>query len=192
MLIERIVAGEAGGRLRAQVHGWCPATTSHQVDDAVQEACLLAEGSCRGQSEAEVYVWLRTTARRELARIHRRARREVPIEPAQLELHGAEGGDRGPEREMIDGEEDAEVARVADAVLARLSERQREIAALHVRGRKRPQIAAHLGLTPRSVKRQLERIMTVGRDELLRQAGDGCPAVEPVVARLAFGLASRS
>ena len=62
--------------------------------------------------------------------------------------------------------------------------------ALHVRGSKRPQIAVHLGLTPRTVKRQLERIMTVGRAELVHLAGHGCELGEPLVARLAFGLAS--
>ena len=95
-----------------------------------------------------------------------------------------------PEQELIDREGDAEIDRAAHAVLERLSDRQREIVALHARGSKRPQIAVHLGLTPRTVKRQLERIMTVGRAELVHLAGHGCEPGEPLVARLAFGLAS--
>lgn len=59
-----------------------------------------------------------------------------------------------------------------------------------MRGRKRPQIATHLGMTRRSVKRQLEQIMTAGRAELVRLAGHGCATGEPLVARLVFGLAT--
>jgi hypothetical protein len=45
-------------------------------------------------------------------------------------------------------------------------------------------------MTPRSVKRAIERIMSEGRDELVRLAGRGCESGEPLVARMAFGLAS--
>jgi hypothetical protein len=45
-------------------------------------------------------------------------------------------------------------------------------------------------MTPRSVKRAIERIMAEGRDELVRLAGRGCESGEPLVARLAFGLAA--
>ena len=44
-------------------------------------------------------------------------------------------------------------------------------------------------MTPRSVKRALERIMAVGREELVRLAGHGCESGESLVARFAFGLA---
>ena len=189
-LVERAACGEPGDRLRSQVATWRPCATSEQVEEAVQQACLLATRSCRGQSEGEVFAWLRTTARRELARSRQRERREVPFETDALSLLPGAGHAPAPEEELIDREDDAELDRVAHAVLERLSERQREIAALHVHGGKRPQIAAHLGMTPRSVKRQLEQIMIAGRAELVRLAGHGCPAGEPLVARLAFGLAS--
>ncbi len=45
-------------------------------------------------------------------------------------------------------------------------------------------------MTQRSVKRTLERVMALGRDELVRLAGHGCESGEELVARLAFGLAS--
>ena len=48
----------------------------------------------------------------------------------------------------------------------------------------------HLGMTQRSVKRALERIMALGRAELVRLAGHGCGSGERLVSRLAFGLAS--
>ena len=40
----------------------------------------------------------------------------------------------------------------------------------------------HLGITPRSVKRALERIMALSRAELVRLAGRGCGSGEPLVA----------
>jgi hypothetical protein len=60
-LIERIVSGERGAMLRSQVVAWHPGVTRDEVDEAFQEACLLAGRSCRGQTEGEVYTWLRTT-----------------------------------------------------------------------------------------------------------------------------------
>jgi RNA polymerase sigma factor (sigma-70 family) len=189
-LVERSACGDAGARLRSQVAAWRPGATGEQVEDAVQQACLLATRSCRGQSESEVFAWLRTTARRELARSRQRGRREVPVDTEALSLLPGAGVAPAPEQELIEREGDADVDRVARAVLERLTERQREIVALHARGGKRPQIAMHLGLTPRTVKRQLERIMTVGRAELVHLAGHGCEAGEPMVARLVFGLAN--
>jgi RNA polymerase sigma factor (sigma-70 family) len=189
-LVERAACGELGARLRSQVAAWRPGATGEQVEEAVQQACLLATRSCRGQSEREVFAWLRITARRELARSRRRERREVPVDAAALGQLPEAAVAPAPEQELIEREADVEVDRVARAVLERLSDRQREIVALHARGRKRPQIAVHLGLTPRTVKRQLERIMTVGRAELVHLAGRGCEVGEPMVARLAFGLAS--
>ena len=189
-LVERIARGERRAALRSQVAAWRPGASVEHVEEALQEACLRAERACYGQTEDEVFAWLRTTARRELARIHERARREVPVDAAELALRVGIGAAVGPEEELIEREDGAEVERAAHAVLGRLSERQRQIAALHARGRKRPQIAAHLGMTPRTVKRQLEQIMTVGRAELVRLAGQGCAAGEPLVARFVFGLAS--
>jgi RNA polymerase sigma factor (sigma-70 family) len=183
-------SGEPGARLRSQVAAWRPGATREQVEDSVQQACLLATRSCRGQSEGEVFAWLRTTARRELARSRKRGLRELAIDTESLSLLPATGVATPPEQVLIERDDDAELERLARAVIDRLSERQRDIAALYVRGRKRSQIAAHLGMTPRSVKRQLERIMCAGRAELVALAGNGCPEGEPLIARLAFGLAS--
>ena len=157
----------------------------------MQEACLLAERACRGQTESEVFAWLRTTAQRELWRIQKRARREPPVDIDAIPLHPDAWTVLGPEHELIENEDLLEVDEAAQAVLTRLSERQREIVALQSRGKTRPQIAAHLGMTQRTVKRQLERIMTTGRGELVRLAGHGCKDGETVVARMAFGLASQ-
>ena len=65
-LIERIAGSDLGAKLRSQVAAWHPGATRDEVDEAFQEACALAKRGCRGQSEGEVYTWLRTTTGREL------------------------------------------------------------------------------------------------------------------------------
>lgn len=193
-LIERIAGSELGAKLRSQVVAWHPGATREEVDEAFQEACVLASRACHGQSEGEVYTWLRTTTSRELGHLRKRESRrlqlEVLVDVSALDLPAASAGEGTPEDQLIEREEHAEVERVTRAVLARLSDPQRAVAALHSRGRKRPEIAAHLGMTPRTVKRTLERVFTVGRDELVRLAGHGCESGEPLVARFAFGLAT--
>ena len=192
-LIERIVSGERGAMLRSQVVSWHPGVSRDEVDEAFQEACLLAGRSCRGQTEGEVYTWLRTTTHRELGHMRRRSRsrsqRELLADVTAPEFELAAVEERRPEDVLIDQEDQAELERVTESVLARLSERQRQIVVLYSHGRRRPEIAEHLGVTPRSVKRALERILAEGRDELLRRAGRGCESGESLVARLAFGLA---
>jgi RNA polymerase sigma factor (sigma-70 family) len=189
-LLAQIAAGELAAKLRAQVAAWHPSATREQVEDAFQQACLLAEEGCRGQAEGEVFTWLRTTTHRELGRMLRRARFEMPAGDAFGALEAIPDAADGPVEQLIEREDHEELTRVAHAVVDRLSERQRHIAALHARDRRRPEIAQHLGLTPRTVKRQLERIMAVGRAELVRLGGHGCDDGEPIVTRFAFGLAS--
>ena len=193
-LIERIVSGERGAMLRSQVVSWHPGVSRDEVDEAFQEACLLAARSCRGRTEGEVYTWLRTTTHRELGHMRRRSRsrsqRELLTDVTAPEFQLTAVEERRPEDVLIDQEDHAELERVTHSVLARLSARQRKIVVLYSHGARRPEIAEHLGVTPRSVKRALERILAEGRDELLRHAGHGCESGESLVARLAFGLAS--
>ena len=82
-------------------------------------------------------------------------------------------GSRGATAEdvLIDQEDQAELERVTGSVLARLSERQRQIVVLYSHGRRRPEIAEHLGVTPRSVKRALERILAVGQGRAAAACG---------------------
>jgi RNA polymerase sigma factor (sigma-70 family) len=190
--IEVIAAGEMGAKLRSQVVAWHPGAPPDQVEEAFQEACATAGRACRGQSQGEVYTWLRTTTHRELGRIRERgaarARREIPAGALSLESQLVAVG-RSPEDDMISQEEQEELRRVTRATLERLSTREREVAALHCLGRRRSEIAEHLGMTPRSVKRAMEGVFSTSRDALVDLAGHGCDSGEPLVARYAFGLA---
>ena len=156
---------------------WHPGVTGDELDEAFQQACLLAGEHCRGQTEGEVFTWLRTTTNRELGHLRRRRRaeRELATDPAAPEFEQARGTAPSLEEAVIEGEQQAEVERVAHAVLAGLTARQRDVVALHTHGRRRPEIAAALGITPRSVKRALEQSFAAGRQELVRLAGRGCP-----------------
>ena len=188
-LLETIAGGEAGRRLRAQVAGWNTDASPEQIEDAFQEACARVERSCRGQVEGEVYNWLRTTTHREIAHQRRRWERERVADVSVEELEVAEHRTPPADVTAIRREERAEITRVTKVVLDQLSDRQRDVAALHVRDLPRREIAEHLRLSQRVVKRSMEQILAIGRDELVRLAGDGCEAGEGLVARFAFGLA---
>lgn len=184
-LIEQIAGGAMGGRLRSEVARWQPAATRDQIEEAFQEACLLASRACRGQSEGEVFVWLRTTTHREVGHMLRRARREVLVDSALLPEGLVATPQPSAEEEVIDQEDREEVLRLTRCVLDRLTDTQRNVAALHGHGRRRKEIAEHLGLSPRTVKRALERILATARTELVHLAGHGCDTGEELVARFA-------
>ena len=191
-LLEQIVGGKQGEKLRRQLAAWNTDVSPDEVDDALQEACARAERSCRGQVEAAVYSWLRTTAHRELARQRRRRKSEPIIDVDLDDIEVPEATMPGADVTIMAWSDRAEAAYAASVVLDRLSERQRDVVALHARGLHRRQIAEHLRLTPRTVKRLMEQVLAIGRDELVRLAGSGCDTGERMVARLAFGLAGAS
>jgi hypothetical protein len=60
---------------------------------------------------------------------------------------------------------------------------------LHCHGLARNEIASHLGVTPRVVKRAVEEVLAMSRDQLTRLVGYGCPDGHELIARYAFGLA---
>ncbi|MGZ4232390.1 MAG: zf-HC2 domain-containing protein [Solirubrobacteraceae bacterium] len=61
---------------------------------------------------------------------------------------------------------------------------------LHSHGLTRNDIARHLGITARIVKRDVEGILATGREQLTRVVGSGCPDGHQLVSRYAFGLAA--
>jgi DNA-directed RNA polymerase specialized sigma24 family protein len=191
-LIERIASGRLGRALRGQVASWNPEVTRDALDEAFQEACMLAGEHCHGQTEGEVYTWLRKTTHRQLGDLRRRNRvdREVATDPAAPELARGRETAPSPEEVVIEREDHAQVVELASAALAPLSDDQRDVVALHSHGHRRNDIAGHLGITPRRVKRALEHSMAAGRKQLAQLAGHGCSSGERLVMRLSFGLAN--
>lgn len=124
MLLERIAGGEQGAKLRSQVAGWHRGATREQVEEAFQEACARAQRACRGQTEGEVFTWLRTTTHRHVGRMLDRARREILVDVPDSVFEEAHPALLSPEQQLIDRENAAEIERMTRAVLTRLSERQ--------------------------------------------------------------------
>lgn len=189
--LRRIAGGELGERLRTELAHWHPQCSHHEIDDAIQTACnYAAGGGCDRADEGGVYTWLRITAHRWLQR-ELESRRELPFDPASNILNG-DAGASSAEDEAIELEHLRDGQLLVERVIAALSDRQRAILALHLAGHNRPQIARQLGLTDRTVKRQLERIMATARTELGQLAGGGCQDGEPLIVRLACGLADNA
>jgi RNA polymerase sigma factor (sigma-70 family) len=189
-LLEAIAGGRRGEQLRATVAACNRGATREQIDEAFQEACARAARWCTGQTEGEVYVWLRTTTHRQLGEMRERVRHEIPVDVSNAALESADSSLASPVEVLIEREERAEIDRLSLALLDRLAERERQIAVLHSHGLTRAEIAQHLGVTPRIVKRSVERILTTGRDQLVRLVGFGCADGHELVARYAFGLAA--
>lgn len=186
--LRRIVGGDLGRRLRAEIALWHPEFTVDEIDDAIQTACnYAAEGGIDGVAEGEVYTWLRITAHRWLKR-ELANRRELPVAPdaAVLDAHRQAPS---AEQRAIELEDLRDGTVLVERVVTKLNARQRTILALHLAGHNRPRIASELGMTDRTVKRQLERIMANARDELGQLAGGGCEDGETLVMRLACGIA---
>lgn len=188
-LLEKIAGGEAALKLRRQVVGWNPGATEDQVEDAFQEACARAERSCHGQAEGEVYTWLRTTTHHCLGRMRERRSRERIDDHPLDELDPGVVSAPGADVAVLEREKHAEVEVVARVVLAHLTQRQLDVAALYSRGFRRREIAERLHASPRVVKRLMEQVLAIGRAELAEMAGRGCDAGHDEVARFAFGLA---
>lgn len=189
--LRRIAAGDLGGRLHAELARWHPQCSHDEIDDAIQTACnYAAGGGCDGTSEGAVYTWLRITAHRWLQR-ELATRRELPVDPASNVLDNDRRA-ASAEQQAIELADARDGQALVERVIAALSDRQRTILALHLAGRNRPQIAAQLALTDRTVKREIERIMATARAELGELAGGGCDDGEPLVVRLACGLADNA
>lgn len=160
-LLEQIAAGDGALRLRRQVLGWNGGATVEQVEEAFQEACVRAAKSCRGQSEGEVYAWLRTTTHHCLGRMRERRDREPIADQPFDDLDPCALCAPGADVAVLEREKRAELEGLTRVVLERLSESQLDVAALHSRGFRRREIAEHLGTSPRAVKRVVEQILTI-------------------------------
>lgn len=190
-LFSSILRGERGRMLRAQLGARHPERSAEEIEEAIQAACKRFVDKAEGISApGQVYAWLRTTAHRLLNCEAGYAAHELPVDPTEGALQELAAKEPGPEEELIALEDEADLARLAQEVSASLPERQRRVLALYGAGLKRPEIAARLGLPERTVKYDLHEIMTQARGALARLSGGGCERGEPLVLRLACGLAS--
>jgi RNA polymerase sigma factor (sigma-70 family) len=188
-MLEEIVRGPRGARLRAEVARTKREATREQVEEAFQEACLKAGTNCRGQTIGEVYNWLRKAIDSHVDDILDRVKREVLVDHSIVEAETIDSSLVPVEEVVIKSEERAEIDRLALAIVERLPERERKVAVLHSHGFARKEIASHLGLTPRVVKRSVEEVLAAGRAQLTKLVGYGCPDGHDLVTRYAFGLA---
>jgi RNA polymerase sigma factor (sigma-70 family) len=188
-LVEEI-AGRRGAQLRGQVAVAKRGASPELIEEAFQEACLRASRSCRGQTIDEVYKYLLKTTDSIVDDMRDRLKREVLVDHSAREFRTVDPSLAPPDEVMIKREERAELDELTFAILDRLDERERKVAILHSHGLARNDIARHLGVTPRTVKRDVEGILTTGRQQLAKLVGCGCPDGHSLVSRYAFGLAS--
>ncbi len=189
-LLAEIAGGRRGAQLRGQVAAAKRGATREQIEEAFQEACLKAGRSCRGQTMGEVYKWLLKTTDSTVDDMRDRLKREVLVDPSAKEFQTVDPSLAPPDEVLIKREERAELDELTSAILERLDERERKVAVLHSHGLARNEIARHLGITARIVKRDVEGILATGREQLTRVVGSGCPDGHKLVSRYAFGLAA--
>jgi RNA polymerase sigma factor (sigma-70 family) len=190
-LFESFVSGLRGETLRAQLAAKHPERTRAEIDDAIQTACKCFIDETEGiTAPGQVYRWIRTVAHRALNREREFLSRQVPVDPSGDGLDAFAADAPTPEQQVIDREDEVDLAALTETVAAALAERQRDVLALYGAGYKRPEIAARLGITDRVVKRDLLEILDHARVALARLAGGGCERGESLIVRLACGLAT--
>jgi DNA-directed RNA polymerase specialized sigma24 family protein len=185
-----VLEGGRGRALRAQLAARHPERPSEEIEEAVQAAAaaFLAEAEAITDPGA-AYAWLRTAAHRILGHEADRRRREVAVDPTAGGLERPTPIEHDPLGELAAGEDKSDLAELVRELAASFSPRRREVFALWAAGRKRPQIAAELGVRERVVKRELLEIMEEGRVALARRSGGGCEQGESLVTRFVCGLA---
>jgi RNA polymerase sigma factor (sigma-70 family) len=190
-LLDSLVSGERGGKLRTQLAGRFPECSSDQIEDALQYGCksFLDEAEDVAGPGA-IYKWIRTAAFRYLNREADRHRRELAVDPVEDGIATFAADEPGPVEELIAQEDDADLAMLVGEVSSSLSDRRRDVLALYGAGYRRQQIAERLGLTERTVKRDIREIVDLARATLARFAGGGCDLGEPLVVRLVCGIST--
>jgi RNA polymerase sigma factor (sigma-70 family) len=190
-LPDSFVCGERRGKLRTQLAGRFPECSADQIEDALQYGCksFLDEAEDVAGPGA-IYKWIRTAAFRYLSREADRHRRELAVDPVEDGIATFAAEEPGPVEELIAQEDDADLAMLVEEVSSSLSDRRRDVLALYGAGYRRQQIAERLGLTERTVKRDIREIVDLARATLARFAGGGCDLGEPLVVRLVCGIST--
>jgi RNA polymerase sigma factor (sigma-70 family) len=180
-----------GRALRAQLAEGFPHRPDDEIEDAVQTACRCFLDEADGITDpGSAYAWIRTTAYRSMIHELRSQDRGVPLDLTDGEVGGTVVDDGpGPVEELMGLEDTEELEVLVREVASSLSDKRRQILALWAAGRKKPEIAAELGLSEREVKRGLEDVMRQAREVLARRAGGGCEEGESLVLRFVCGLA---
>lgn len=190
-LLDSFVRGERGGKLRTQLAARYPECSAEQVEEAVQYACKAFLDEAVGVAgPGAIYKWIRTAAFRYLNREADRHRRELAVDPSEDGIAEFATEEPGPAEELIALEDDADLAMLVEEVSSSLPERRRDVLALYGAGCRRPQIADRLGLSERTVKRDLLAIMEQARATLARLVGGGCDRGEPMVVRFVCGVST--
>jgi RNA polymerase sigma factor (sigma-70 family) len=191
-LLRLLVTGSAGEALRAELARRHHERTREEIEDAVQTACehFLAEAADITAPGA-AYSWIRKVAHRALRREREHFDRQEPTKPFSARFEPVSTAAPSPEELVIEREDEIDLIALTETVASALpDQRQRDVLALYGAGYKRPEIAARLDIRERIVKRDLLKILDKARLALTRFAGGGCDRGEPLIVRLACGLAT--
>lgn len=190
-LFQSFITGYRGEALRAQLAASQPDRTQDEIEDAIQTACKCFFAETDGITEpGPIYKWIRTVAHRTLSREREHQRRQISVDPTSRTLTAVADDAPPPEQELIDRDDEGDLIALTHEVSASLVDRQRDVLALYGAGRNRPQIAKHLDVSDRIVKRDLYKILDRARAVLSRREGGGCDLGETLIVRLACDMAT--
>jgi DNA-directed RNA polymerase specialized sigma24 family protein len=156
-LIEEISGSPSGRAIRRKVYAALrnQGATEQAVEDAFQSACERGvAGACDAATPPKAYAWLQTTTLNAVIDELRRRRPELLVGCDLERLGGAAPCSEGVDSEVIERERQLEIIALARGAIGRLDQRKRNVFVLHSLGRRRPEIAEHLGQRKRVVKRE--------------------------------------
>jgi RNA polymerase sigma factor (sigma-70 family) len=190
-LFRSVLRGERGRRLRARLAAQHRGRSPEEIEEAIQVACRrFVDRAEEISAPGQVYVWIRTTAHRQLNRKVPHRLHEVPLDPSAETLQSVASTEPSPEEEAIAQECEAELGTLVEEALASLPELQRDILALYIDGCGRPEICSRLELPDHTVKRELRFALAGARTALAERVGGGCERGEQLVLRFVCGLAT--
>ena len=190
-LFRSVLRGERGRRLRARLAAQHRDSSPEEIEEAIQIACRrFVDRAEQISAPGQVYVWIATTAHRQLIRDVPHRVHEVPLDPSAETLQSLVSTEPGPEEEAIAQEKEAELGTLVEDALASLPELQRKILALYIEGCGRPEICSRLDLPDHTVKRELRFALAGARTALAERVGGGCERGEQLVLRFVCGLST--